>query len=491
MFIIPAIDIINKKCVRLTQGMFSQVTTYNTCPIEMAKQFERDGAKLLHVVDLEGAKAGKPTNTETILAISRAVSIPLQAGGGIRSYESAKRLLSEGIERIVLSTIFIENPQLLEKLVNDFGCSHILVSLDIKNNKVAINGWTKEKNKSISNIISILKTIGIKTVIVTDTSKDGLLQGPNFKLTSKFISEGFETIAAGGISSIGDIKELYKCGAYGVIVGKALYEGRLDLKNLQHIVRYRNNLTKRIIPCLDVRDGRVVKGTHFKDLKDAGNPVELGEMYSKLGADELIFLDIDATIENRAALYNLVEQVAQKINIPFTVGGGVKSIEDIRALLKCGADKVSIGSAAVLNPNLLREVTKCFGSQCIVVSIDAKRKGNKWNVYIKGGREKTNIDVVKFAKQVEELGVGEILVNSLDRDGTKEGFDLELLNTISKNVNIPVIASSGAGSKEDFLDVFKKTNVDAALGASVFHYKEIDIISLKEFLSGNNISVRL
>jgi len=259
----------------------------------------------------------------------------------------------------------------------------------------------------------------------------------------------------------------------------------------QPTIDYKNNLAKRIIPCLDVKDGRVVKGTHFRELRDAGDPVELGRMYSDLGADELVFLDITATIEDRKTFCELVESIAKKINIPFTVGGGIKSIEDIRMLLNAGADKVSICSAAVQNPNLVSQAAQYFGSQCIVISIDAKRKNSSWNAYIKGGSEATEVDAIAFAKKMEQLGAGELLVNSLDRDGTKSGFDIELLKAICDIVNIPVIASSGAGNMQDFLDVFQKAKVDAALGATIFHYKEIGLKELKRFLFEHNVPIRL
>ena len=252
----------------------------------------------------------------------------------------------------------------------------------------------------------------------------------------------------------------------------------------------KNNLTKRIIPCLDVKDGRVVKGVHFVNLKDAGDPVELGKFYSDSGADELVFLDITATVEGRQTFKELVERIAREINIPFTVGGGIKSVADMKELLDIGADKISIGSAAVKNPSLVKEASEYFGAQCVVVSVDAKKNNESWEIYIKGGREATGIDAIYFAKEMEKLGAGELLVNSLDRDGTKEGFDIELLNSICSSVNIPVIASSGAGKAQDFVDVFNMTNVDAGLAASIFHNGSILIKDLKETLVKNDINVR-
>ncbi|MDP3970999.1 MAG: imidazole glycerol phosphate synthase subunit HisF [bacterium] len=252
-----------------------------------------------------------------------------------------------------------------------------------------------------------------------------------------------------------------------------------------------SNLTKRIIPCMDIADGRVVKGINFKQLQDAGDPVELAKLYSNKGADELVFLDITATIENRLTLYELVEKVAAQINIPFTVGGGIRILEDIGRLLKFGADKVSIGSTAVTNSDFVKQAAERFGTQCIVISIDSKQVGDSWEIYIKGGREATGIDAIKFARKMERLGAGELLVNSLDRDGTKQGYDLALMQTISTAVNIPIIASSGVGKSGDFLDVFSRTDVDAALAASVFHSRGIDIQRLKKYLLANNIKVRI
>lgn len=250
-------------------------------------------------------------------------------------------------------------------------------------------------------------------------------------------------------------------------------------------------LAKRIIPCLDIKDGRVVKGTHFVKLQDAGDPVELAKLYSAAGADELVFLDITATVEKRKTLLDLVRRVGKAINIPFTVGGGITTLEDVKTLLKAGADKISLGSAAVKTPELVRHIADECGSQAIVISIDARKKEDRWNVFIHGGREDTGKDAIQFAKEMEEAGAGELLINSLDRDGTKEGYDIELLRKISEAVSIPVIASSGAGKKEDFLEAFTKGKCDAALAASLFHYGELKISELKQYLSLNFIPIRL
>ena len=250
-------------------------------------------------------------------------------------------------------------------------------------------------------------------------------------------------------------------------------------------------LTKRIIPCLDIKNGRTVKGVNFVDLIDAGNPVELAKQYADLGADELVFLDISATLEGRATTLDMVLHVAEQVNIPFTVGGGISSIEDVDALLQCGADKVSINSSAVKRSELINELSNKFGSQCVVVAIDAKQIGNQWKVHLAGGSIPTEIDLFEWAKEVEQRGAGEILFTSMNHDGTKNGFANEALAKLSEELNIPIIASGGAGNVQHFIDTFKIGKADAALAASVFHFGEIRIPDLKKELKNNNIEVRL
>ena len=251
--------------------------------------------------------------------------------------------------------------------------------------------------------------------------------------------------------------------------------------------------TKRIIPCLDVKDGRVVKGVNFINLKDAGDPVEIAKVYDQAGADELVFSDITASSDNRNTVIDMVSKVASNVFIPFTVGGGIRTVEDFKALLREGADKISINSAAINNPDLIAEAAERFGSQCVVVAIDArKREDNSgWNVYKNGGRVDTGLDAVEWAQKADQLGAGEILLTSMDCDGTKNGYDIELTRTIAENVSIPVIASGGAGVKEHFYDALEEGKADAVLAASLFHYKELEIKDLKEYLAKKGISVRL
>ncbi len=253
----------------------------------------------------------------------------------------------------------------------------------------------------------------------------------------------------------------------------------------------RGNLCKRIIPCLDIKDGRTVKGINFESIRDAGDPVELAILYSRQGADELVFLDITATVEKRKMLVELVKRIAANINIPFTVGGGISSVEDVALLLQNGADKVSVNTAAFKNPALIKELSGRFGSQCIVLAIDTKKENDgEWYVYLNGGRTKTGVKTIDWARQAVALGAGEILLTSMNNDGTKNGFAMDITKLLSDELPVPVIASGGAGTMEHFKEVFEEANADAALAASIFHYKEIEISALKKFLQ-SFVSVRI
>jgi cyclase len=251
-------------------------------------------------------------------------------------------------------------------------------------------------------------------------------------------------------------------------------------------------LAKRIIPCLDIKDGRTVKGINFENLRDAGDPVELGAIYAQKGADELVFLDITATVEKRKTLSELVKRIAQHLNIPFTVGGGIKNVEDVSILLNSGADKISINTAAYKNPQLITDIAKAAGSQCVVLAIDTrKEEDGEWYVYLNGGRTKTDTKCFDWAKQGVDLGAGEILLTSMNHDGTKAGFALDITQLLSDNLSVPIIASGGGGKEQHFLEVFEKAHADAALAASIFHFKEIEIEHLKQYLKERGITVRI
>lgn len=472
--VIPAIDLLNGKCVRLQQGNYQRVTEYSADPIGTALQFQNQGSVWLHVVDLDGAKIGKPMNQSTIFELVNKTNLRIQVGGGIRTVETARMYLDAGVDRIILGTAAIQQPQIITDLINRYGTEKVAVSLDVKKSQVMMGGWTIGTAVSVVEVLQQFKKNNLQYIITTDISKDGMLAGLNLDLAKTIQEDGFQVIVSGGISSQADV-DLVKSGGFaGMIIGKALYEDKITLQPF--------GFRKRIIACLDIAHGRVVKGTHFTDLKDQGDPVGLARRYQDQGADEIVFLDIMATLENRATLYAVVRQVAETLMIPFCVGGGVRSVDDIRELLLAGADKVSIGSAAVTNPSFIKQASEQFGAQGIVVSIDPKWNGSFWEVYISGGNEATGINAIEFAEQMQQAGAGELLINSLDRDGTRQGYDLTLLCAISSAVNIPVIASSGVGTVQHIKDVFDQTNVSAALVAGVLHSGELTINRIKQQL---------
>lgn len=499
-FVIPAIDLVGGKCVRLYQGNYQKQITYSISPVEQAKNFVKEGSNYLHVIDLEGAKNGQPMNAETIFKIAKSIGVPVGVGGGIRTLADAKGYLDAGVARVIMSTAALTNPGLIQGLIAEYGPGRVVISIDAKGGMVAIKGWQETTNETVDSLLKKLAGLEVTTIIYTDISSDGALSGPNFPAIEKILAQPFNVIIAGGVTTFADAEKIASLGAYGVIVGKALYEGKFNLREALGkfpsaatpgpFVKPARTTTKRVIACMDIAGGRVVKGTNFQNLRDAGDPVELGKLYSDSGVDELVFLDINATVENRSTLYELVSRIAKNINIPFTVGGGVKNIEDIKQLLMAGADKVSIGSAAATTPYFINQASRAFGAQCIVISVDPKWNGQFWEIYIKGGREATGINAVNFTKDMQARGAGELLVNSLDRDGTKEGYDIALLKAIAKAVSLPIVASSGAGKMQDFADAFTKGAADAALAASLFHYQTISIPDLKQYLAAQNILIR-
>ena len=502
LLVLPAIDIIGGKCVRLFQGDYDKQTTYSNDPVETAKSFVSAGAKYLHVVDLDGAKGGKPMNTEVIMKLIKEVSVPVQVGGGIRSAEEARAYLEAGAERVILSTTALADPETVRALIREYGPGKIVVSVDAKTGLIATDGWKKVSSETAESFLEKLTELGITTIIYTDIGNDGTLKGPNFVAVKKILSAPFRVMVAGGITTIKDLEKLRGMGAYGAVVGKAIYEKTIDIKEattaipspkiLRATVKPVRSVTKRVIACMDIANGRVVKGVNFQNVQEAGDPVELGKLYSDKGIDELVFLDINATVENRPTLYELVSRIAKNINIPFTVGGGVQTIQDIKRLLNAGADKVSIGSAAITNPDLVNEASREFGSQCIAISVDPKKNdAGMWEIFIRGGRDATAVDAIKFCKNMEQRGAGELLVNSLDKDGTKSGYDLGLLRTISESVSIPVIASSGAGKIEHFFEALAEGKADAVLSASLFHSNELEIGDVKKYLSEKDILIRV
>jgi len=497
--IIPAIDIREGKVVRLSQGDFSKQIIYSNNPVAVLKQFIEIGARWIHIINLDGALTGSFQNNlsyQTIMEIiefSRQSGLNIQIGGGIRTIETAEELIKAGTNRIILGTIAIDNNKLLIDLTKRFK-NKIAVALDIFKGTIRTKGWQYDTNLGFIEILNKLENDGVRTFIVTDIAKDGMSTGINTNLYEELKNNkkpNTKIIASGGISNIKNVEKalLY---ADGVIIGKALYNGNIPFNILGSFLDRLHNsgLIRRIIPCLDVKDGRVVKGVKFQNLRDSGDPVELARSYNEKGADELVFLDISATIEGRKIMLDKIRSVAEEIYIPFTVGGGIKTIDDMTEIIKAGAEKVSINSAAISDPYLITKGAKKFGSQCIVVAIDAKRKDKSWEVYSHSGTKPTGLDVIEWVKTVVDKGAGELLVTSIDKDGTNLGYDLELIRKISSIVSVPVIASGGAGTKEHFLEAINN-GAEAILAASLFHYNKLEIQDLKKFLDDHDIMVRL
>lgn len=488
MEVIPAIDIIEGKCVRLTKGNFKSKKVYSANPLKIAHFFQKAGLKRLHLIDLEGAREGKIKNWETIEKIAKNTNLSIEFGGGIKGERGIKKLLDFGIKKVILGSLVLEKPTKCEKIFKRFP-NKIIVTVDILGKKICYRGWQKKTQKELISFLEDLIKLRIKTIICTDIERDGTLKGPNLILYKKLVSKfpNLEIIASGGVRNIQDLKKLFKIGVAGAIVGKAIYEKRISLKDLKSM------RPKKIISCLDCKTWKgkwsVVKGIKFEKLRFAGDPIKLAKKYSDEGADELAILDISASLENRKPFFDLVKKVAKVIKIPLIVGGGISTLSDIEKLLKAGANKVSLNTSIVRNPKFLSQAVKKFGSEKIIAAIDTKKQAKNWKIYILGGTKVTDLDAIKWAKEVEKRGAGELLLTSKDRDGTKKGYDLELLRKLKETTSLPIIASGGAGEKVHFFEAFQKGKADAALAASLFHFREIKIPELKKYLRRRGINV--
>ena len=476
--LIPAIDLIDGKCVRLTKGDYDCKTVYNEDPVAQAKEFERLGFKRLHVVDLDGAKSRHVVNDHVLRAITSATNLVVDFGGGIKTEADIEKAFSAGAAMVTVGSIAVTKPELFLSWLDKYGAERLILGADVRGGKVSINGWKEDSQEDLLPFLRRYVEHGVSNVLCTEISKDGTLAGPATELYKRIMAEypHINLIASGGVSSTDDI--LADSNAASPIT-------------THHSPITPHTLAKRIIPCLDVKNGETVKGTNFVNLRSAGDPVELGKAYSDAGADELVFLDITASFEERKTFTEMVERVAREINIPFTVGGGINELSDVERLLHAGADKVSINSAALRRPELINEIASHFGSQVCVVAIDARNDSDGWHCYVKGGRQRTERGLFEWAKEAEQRGAGEILFTSMDHDGVKQGFANDALSRLSESLSIPIIASGGAGSMEHFRDAFTLGKADAALAASVFHFGEIAIPDLKDYLSKENINVRL
>jgi phosphoribosylformimino-5-aminoimidazole carboxamide ribotide isomerase len=516
--IIPAIDIIDGKCVRLKGGDYDQKTIYGDDPVEVARGFEKSGFRRLHIVDLDGAAAGRLVNTEIVREICRYTSLLVDYGGGIRTRNDIITLLDAGVRQFTVGSLAARNKELVLEWLEEFGAERLILGADVKDGKIAVNGWKDTVESGLMDFIGSFIRRGLTSIICTDVSRDGMMSGPATELYKSVLNvfPDIDLIASGGVSNSADLKALEVAGIKSVIVGKALYEKGSEL--LPSVVsssgsrrpRFRAQGTLhinsapcalrpapdspavRIIPCLDVKNGRVVKGINFGGLRDAGDPVELARLYSDQGADELVFLDIAATDENRKTMADMVRRVAEAVNIPFTVGGGIASVEDVSLLLSNGADKVSVNSAAVKNPELISELSARFGSQCVVLAVDAGRQPDgTWKVFVNGGKVATDLDLFEWVVRGVELGAGEILFTSIDNDGTGKGFAVEALSKVVSLVNVPAIASGGAGKLEHFAEAVTKGRASALLAAGLFHYGHLTIRDLKNYLLEQGIAVRV
>ena len=503
--IYPAIDLREGAVVRLKQGDPNRQTLFSTDPADTAHTWFSSGATWLHVVNLDGAfedpDALNRKAIQAILAEAANFGGKVQLGGGLRSYQDICTALDSGVERVILGTLAVEKPELLTQAIREFGSERVAAGVDAENGLVKVRGWRQSTGRSLVGLVSELAQAGLEWLVFTDISRDGIGTGLNIASTRELVTiPGLKVIASGGVRNEDDLHQAHQAGCAGVIVGRALLRPAYHHPAMGDPM---TTLAKRIIPCLDIKNGRVVKGVNFVNLRDAGDPVEQARIYDRAGADELVFLDITATHEGHATVLEVVSRVADQVFMPLTVGGGIRSVEDIRQLLLAGADKTSLNSAAVQNPSLLAEGAQRFGAQCIVLAIDARRidtrrvtqpeareAAPRWEVFTHGGRKPTGIDALEWAVRGVEIGAGEILLTSMDADGTLAGYDLELTRAVSQAVSVPVIASGGAGRPQDFVDVLTTGQADAALAASLFHDGKLEIPDLKDFLHRAGVSVR-
>src|SRR3989338_2283828 len=510
MIVIPAIDLKDGNVVRLSQGKMDQDKTYSTSPVDIAGDWYKilvqaqSSEYRLHLVDLNGAFQGKPIHFDIIKKIAETYpGLEIEVGGGIRDLATIEHYFDVGVTYCILGTAALKNPKLLTLAAQKYP-GRIILGIDAKDGMVATQGWDKVSRTPATELAGQFAKEPLAAIIYTDIAKDGMLAGMNLEEIEKMAkAASVPMIASGGLTSLNDIKKLKTMpNVVGVIAGKAIYE--LAQKNFSGRVldlglcvkeanrdKTKHTLTKRIIPCLDVKDGRVVKGVNFVGLKDAGDPVEIALRYDTEGADELCFLDITASNEKRKIILDVVEKTASQVFMPLTVGGGVRNLDDIRDILNAGADKVSINTEATKNPAFVGCAAEKFGSQCIVVAIDAKKVGDEYKVFTYGGRNPTDLEVLSWAKKMEKLGAGEILLTSMDRDGTKAGYELNLTRLVSDGVCIHVIASGGVGKLEHFEAGLTTGGAMAVLAASVFHYQELTIGEVKHYLKKVGVPVRI
>jgi cyclase len=499
MDVIPSLDLLSGNVVRLRHGDFTRVTAYGD-PETVLRDLDVPRGSRLHLVDLEASRTGHPIETAAVRRLAQH-DLRVQVGGGIRSVHDAQTWLDCGAEKIVVGTVAADAPEMMRALVDAIGAARIIAAVDVRDGVVRVDGWQRAARASLDDVLASLAALGITEILVTDISKDGVMRGPSFALYRELAARPanagtpaagtFSVIASGGVSTVGDVVSLARIPNVGAcVIGRALLDRRIDLATARARAAMPRAIPERVIPCLDVRDGRVVKGVNFENIRDAGDPVECALRYEAEGADELVILDISATDAGRNTALETVRHVADALFIPLTVGGGVRSIENFRALLRAGADRVAINTAAIRNPQLIADCAREFGVQAVVLSCDAKRVSDGWRATMRSGKELTELDAVEWCRRAEELGTGEILLTSVDRDGTNSGFDVELLRAVTGVVKINVIASGGAGQLEHFREAVESGGARAVLAASLFHDRRLTIGDVKRYLADDGIPVR-
>jgi imidazole glycerol-phosphate synthase subunit HisF len=488
MDVIPSLDLLGGQVVRLLHGDFTKVTAYGD-PESVLDSLNVPRGSRLHIVDLEASRSGRPVELDVVRRLAQR-DLRVQAGGGIRSLADARAWIDAGAAKVVIGTVAADSPAILSEIVDALGADRVIAAIDVRDGIVRVNGWENDARSSLAEVLARVEALGIAEALITDINKDGAMRGPSFALYRSLRTK-LRIIASGGVSTLGDVVSLSRIPSVGAcVIGRALLDRHVQLAKARARVATPNAIPERIIPCLDVRDGRVVKGVNFVDIRDAGDPVECAARYEAEGADELVILDISATDANRTTALETVHRVSESLFIPLTVGGGVRTIEDFRALLRAGADRVAINTAALRNPQLIADCAREFGVQAVVLSCDAKRIGDHFEAMVRSGKESSGVDAVAWCRQAEELGTGEILLTSVDRDGTNAGYDIELLRAVTSAVRISVIASGGAGSLEHFRDAIEAGGARAVLAASLFHDRRLSIGDVKRYLSDEGIPVR-
>lgn len=488
--LIPSLDLLDGNVVRLKRGDFATAETYGQPEAVLASLNIPPGARL-HVVDLDGSRNGRPTAVEAVIRLA-SLGYSLQIGGGVRTVDDARRWIDCGADRLVIGTIAAEDPAMFRKIADSIGSERIVAAVDVRGDIVRVSGWERDSSRSIEEVLRTLEDAGIRSILATDVARDGMLGGPSFDLYRRLAYlTAIPVIASGGITTLGDVTSLARlANLSGAVIGRSLLDGRISFARAAARAAAEQSIPERVIPCLDVRDGRVVKGVQFENIRDAGDPVECARRYEAEGADELVILDISATDRGRRTALETVRHVAEALFIPLTVGGGVRTVDDFRALLQAGADRVAINTAAIMRPDLIAECAKEFGVQAVVLSCDAKRSGSSFRAAIRGGREETDVNAVAWCQRAAELGAGEILLTSVDRDGTAAGFDLELLRAVTASLSIGVIASGGAGELRHFRDAIESGGARAVLAASLFHDRKLTIGEVKNYLDESGIPTR-